>query len=254
MIKQQIQEYWDRQPCNINHSQKPLGSAEYWQEVTAKKYRAEPHILDFANHSAWSGKRVLEVGCGLGTDAEQFARAGAVYTGIDFSPRSAELTQQRFDTFGLTGRIFSADIETVELSQFEPPYDLVYSFGVLHHTPNATAAVNNIRKLMAAGSEFRLMLYAKHSWKNALIESGYAQPEAQSGCPLAQTYDEAMVRHLLKDFSKINVEQAHIWPWQVDLYKQNIWQMEPWFAAMPADMFAALEKKLGWHLLITAKY
>lgn len=254
MIKQQIQEYWDRQPCNIKHSQKTLGSAEYWQEVTAKKYRAEPHILDFANHKEWAGKRVLEVGCGLGTDAEQFARAGAIYTGIDFSPRSVELTQQRFDTFGLSGKIFSADIETVDLSLFDPPYDLVYSFGVLHHTPDAATAVSNIRQLMKPGSTLRLMLYAKHSWKNSLIESGYAQPEAQSGCPLAITYDEPMVRYLLKDFRNIKIEQTHIWPWQIDKYKQNIWELEPWFAAMPTEMFQSIEKKLGWHLLISANY
>lgn len=252
-MKDQIQAYWDRQPCNINHSKQLVGSPEYWAEVTAKKYRAEPHILKFANHAAWAGKRVLEVGCGLGTDAEQFARAGADYTGVDFSQKSLDLARGRFDTLGLEGRFFVADAENLDPGQLGQAYDLVYSFGVLHHTPSPSQAVAGIRRILRPGGEFRLMLYASNSWKNIMIENGLAQPEAQGGCPLARTYTKGQVYDLLKEFVDIRIEQTHIWPWQVDKYKQNQWEKEPWFAAMPDEMFSALEKSLGWHLLISAR-
>jgi 2-polyprenyl-3-methyl-5-hydroxy-6-metoxy-1,4-benzoquinol methylase len=87
-IKERIVNYWNNQPCNIGHSDYPVGTEEYFNAVTAKRYRAEPHILDFAGFHLWRGLRVLEVGCGIGTDAEQFARHGAEYVGIDLSTES----------------------------------------------------------------------------------------------------------------------------------------------------------------------
>jgi len=87
-ILEKIQQYWNNQPCNVLHSKEPVGTERYFEEVSAKRYRAEPHILDFAGFHLWRGKRVLEIGCGIGTDAEQFARHGAEYVGIDISSDS----------------------------------------------------------------------------------------------------------------------------------------------------------------------
>ena len=72
-----VRRYWDARPCNIRHSPKPVGSKEYFDEVEARKYFVEPHIPGFAEFERWRGKRVLEVGCGIGTDSINFARAGA---------------------------------------------------------------------------------------------------------------------------------------------------------------------------------
>jgi hypothetical protein len=102
-------------------------------------------------------------------------------------------------------------------------------------------------------SVLKLMIYAKDSWKNIMIENGFDQPEAQSGCPIAFTYTREEARKLLDGFDIIDMQQEHIFPYEIETYRKNNHVKVPWFANMPEDMFKALEKHLGWHMLITAK-
>ena len=97
----QVKDFWDNRPCNIRHSNKEIGTREYFEEVTTKKYFVEPHIIPFANFDEWEGKKVLEIGCGLGTASQSFAEAGAIYTGVDISQTSLDLARKRFEVFGL---------------------------------------------------------------------------------------------------------------------------------------------------------
>src|SRR5262245_38295290 len=83
-----VHHYWNSRPCNLRHSPQPVGSKEYFDEVEARKYHVEPHIPKFADFASWKGKRVLEIGCGLGTDTMNFARAGASVTAVDLTERS----------------------------------------------------------------------------------------------------------------------------------------------------------------------
>lgn len=78
-----VQEYWDRRPCNIRHSSQPIGTRDYFDEVEARKYLVEPHIPEFAQFRRWDGKKVLEVGCGIGTDTINFARHDPTVTAVD---------------------------------------------------------------------------------------------------------------------------------------------------------------------------
>ena len=247
-----VRTYWDDRPCNVRHSQKEIGTREYFDEVERKRYTAEPHIPSFAGFSDTDGKKVLEVGCGMATEGINFARAGATYTGTDLSTESLDLAEKRFKVYNEKGNFYLGNSE--ELSSFVPveTYDLIYSFGVIHHSPHPEKIISEIKKYMNKDSTLKIMLYASESWKNYMIEAGYDQPEAQYGCPIANTYTKDEVRKLLDGFD-VTIEQYHIFPYQIEPYKRGEFVKQPWFEAMPDEIFEVLKKNLGWHLLITAK-
>lgn len=249
-----VEAYWDARPCNVRHSPKPVGSREYFDEVEQRKHFVESHIPDFAQFERWAGKRVLEVGCGIGTAAVNFARCGADYTGVELSKASLDLTRQRFEVYGLKGRLILGNAEELSTYVESNHYDLVYSFGVIHHSPNQRGIVEEIRKVIRDDGEFRCMLYAKNSWKDIMIEAGFDQPEAQRGCPYATTYTNEMVNELYKDvFEVVSATQAHIFSYVVEKYVNYEYELQPWFKAMPPEMFATLERRLGWHMLIVGR-
>jgi SAM-dependent methyltransferase len=249
-----VAEYWNRRPCNVRHSAAERGSRQYYDEVEQRRYFVEPHIPEFAQFQRWAGRRVLEVGCGIATDAVNFARAGADYTGVDVSETSLALARQRFDVFKLPGRFFLANAEDLARLLEPGSFDLVYSFGVIHHTPRPDAAAHQIRRLVKADGEFRLMLYARDSWKSAMIEVGLDQPEAQSGCPLALSYTRQQVHELLEPagFRILSITQDHIFPYVIEDYVRYEYKLQPWFSVMPSEVFRALQRRFGWHLLIVA--
>src|SRR5205809_1710992 len=111
-----VREYWNRRPCNLRHSLEPVGTREYFDQVEARKYLVEPHIPGFAQHARWAGKKVLELGCGIGTDTMNFARAGAQVTAVDLSTASLELARRRAEVFGLEDRIRFVEANAERLS------------------------------------------------------------------------------------------------------------------------------------------
>lgn len=251
-IENIIRSYWNNQPCNVKHSSFPIGSKEYFDEVRQKRYYVEPHILKFADFNAWRGKRVLEIGCGIGTDAVEFARAGADYTGIDISTASLSIAKDRFKVYNLHGNLLNLDATSDQLPQLGT-FDLVYSFGVLHHYPNVNKVIDSISTMLSPNGKFKFMVYAEHSWKYAMIKKGLDQFEAQADCPYAEVYTREKIHNLLNDkFTVDSIEQDHCFMYQVDLYKQGQYKLEPWFEHMTEEVRHAVKTQLGWHLLVTA--
>jgi SAM-dependent methyltransferase len=247
----QVEKYWDQRPCNIRHSNANPGSYEWSHDVTVRKYFVEPHIPRFANFAAWKGAQVLEIGCGIGTDTLEFLRAGVKrIDAVDVSAQSLILARKRaqYEAFKGTYTFWHANAE-----DWLPggPFDLVYAFGVLHHTPHPERVLERARARMNPGAALRVMIYAHWSLKRITRQ----QPEAQAGCPIAKTYSSHEVRELIEKagFRVLNIEKTHIFPYRVDDYIEHRYVKHWPYRVMPAAMFAWLERKLGWHLLVTAR-
>jgi SAM-dependent methyltransferase len=248
-----VRNFWNARPCNIRHSQKPVGSAEYCKEVQERKFFVESHIPSFADFPRWKGKSVLEIGCGIGAAAFAFVEAGAEYTGVELSESTLDVCKQCFGSLGISGTFYVADAENLSSVVPVKPYDLIYSFGVIHHSPNQPKIIEEAKKFMGPDSELRIMLYSKYSWKSFMILLGFDQPEAQYGCPIATTYSANDVRKLLTGFEVISIEKDHIFPYNVEEYKKyNYVKRFPW-NILPAPVMRWVEKKLGWHMLIRAR-
>jgi 2-polyprenyl-3-methyl-5-hydroxy-6-metoxy-1,4-benzoquinol methylase len=267
---QSVSDYWNRRPCNIRHSPKPVGTREYFNEVEARKYYVEYHIPRFAEFPRWEGKRVLEIGCGIGTDTINFARHGAHVTAVDLTEKSLDVARQRARVFGLEDRIqfYQANAEELYNSVPVEPYDLVYSFGVIHHTPHPERALQAIRRYMHAGSEIKIMVYHRRSWKVMwmLLRSGKLKfwkvgeliakhSEAETGCPITYSYTRREGRRLLEEqgFAVTDVWADHIFPYVVREYKEYRYCKEWYFRWMPRPLFRALERGFGWHLCLTGR-
>jgi ubiquinone/menaquinone biosynthesis C-methylase UbiE len=266
-----VREYWNSRPCNLRHSPEPVGTRAYFDQVEARKYLVEPHIPGFAQFERWAGKRVLEVGCGLGTDTMNFARAGAKVTAVDLSTASLELARQRAEVFGLQDRITFVEANAERLSEFVEPahYDLVYSFGVIHHTPHPDRALDQIRRFFTGPqTTLKMMVYYRWSWKVFAIvlkeahgafwrldEVVARNSEAQTGCPVTYTYTKQSLRHWLEDtgFAVDDIFVDHIFPYHVPDYVQYRYVKAFPFNLLPNAAMRALERRLGWHLCVTAK-
>ncbi len=263
---EQVGAYWDARPCNLRHSPQPLGTREYFDEVEARKYRVEPHILTFADFSRWQGKKVLEIGCGLGTDTINFARAGAQVTAVELSETSLALARRRAEIFGLDITFHQGNAE--ELTSLVPiePYDLIYSFGVIHHTPHPRRVIEEMRRYMDRDSLLKLMVYHRHAWKVFWILLKYGRgafwkleelvarhSEAQTGCPITYTYTRASIQELLSGLEILSSQVDHIFPYKIQDYLRYRYTRVWYFRYLPASFFRWLERRWGWHLCVTAK-
>ena len=261
--------YWNSRPCNIRHSNKSQETVEFFDEVAIKKYKTEPHKYDFLELEKWKGKWVLELGCGLGTDAIQFAKAGANIVCVDLTDNSIKLCSKNFELHGLKGEFYVGSIE--ELEKFLPEtykgmFDLVYSFGVIHHTPNPSNVIEQVKKFIKPTGEFRFMVYSKFSYKLFWLMNSYSQwsfenvdeliqnySEAQSGCPVTYTYTFDEVSDLLgKNFAIEKIWKDHIFKYDIEKYKNNIFIPDKPFENISDEYFKKLEKELGWHTMCIA--
>ncbi|MDQ3799085.1 MAG: class I SAM-dependent methyltransferase [Acidobacteriota bacterium] len=267
---EKVQDYWNARPCNIRHSTAEIGTKEYFDQVEWRKYFVEPHIPAFAEFDRWRGKKVLEIGCGIGTDTMNFARAGAEVTAVDLSSESLKLAKKRAEVFGLSDRINFYEVNAERLSDYIPAekYDLVYSFGVVHHSPHPEKIIAEVRNnFVHADSTLKLMVYYRYAWKVfwILMKEGKGtfwnldrhiarSSEAQTGCPVTYSYTKKTIHDLLGDgFKAEDVFVDHIFPYRIPDYVKYEYVKEWYFRYLPENVFRALERKFGWHLCVTAK-
>jgi len=161
-LKQQVAQYWDSQPCGSFASQAAPGERSFYEEVTRHRYARQPYMQELVGFDDYAGQRLLEVGCGLGTDLRQFALGGAQVVGIDLSARSVRLARRHFEVYQTRGDFCNSDAENLPFAS--ATFDVVYSFGVLHHTPHTQRALDECFRVLKPGGRLILMLYNSHSW------------------------------------------------------------------------------------------
>ena len=161
-LKERVRAFWQANPCGVKFADAAPGTRLFYELVEAHRYTKEWHIPIAADFASARGLKVLEIGCGLGTDGAQFAEAGADYTGVDLTSAAVELARKRFELFDLPGKFQTADAENLDFG--DESFDLVYSHGVLHHTPDTQKAIEEIHRVLRPGGRAVVMLYHRDSY------------------------------------------------------------------------------------------
>ena len=160
--KSRVQEFWEAEPCGAAHGEALEGSPEFFANVERTRDELEPFIPAYADFAGARGRRVLEIGVGVGTDFIRFVRAGAIATGVDLTEHAVALVRRRVELEGLEAEMVQADAERLPFA--DGAFDRVYSWGVLHHTPDSRRAIAEALRVLAPGGDACIMLYSRHSW------------------------------------------------------------------------------------------
>lgn len=165
------QNLWDTKAVGSDRAQQAeKGSREYFDRIRSYRYGYEtPFIPTTFDFKSLRGKRVLEIGVGNGIDAVEMMHNGAIYTGLDITENHLDLTKRNIDLVGLsslTSRLIQGDLLSIDLRE---QFDVVYSFGVLHHIAHESDYLRKIHSLIKPGGELRIGVYSKYSFFNAYL-------------------------------------------------------------------------------------
>lgn len=162
-LKGEVRNFWNKQSCDTDRTSQPKFSKEYFEEIESFRYYDQPFIHQFAQFSRYRDKKVLEVGYGAGSDFIQWLRAGARVTGIDLTLEAFDNVRNRIQVYNLPSpedvRVGDAEHLPFESNTF----DLGYSFGVLHHTPDTIKAISEVVRVVKPGGEVKIMIYNRRS-------------------------------------------------------------------------------------------
>lgn len=161
-ITDKVRDYWNKGSCGTDQTDAPKYSLAYFEEVEAFRYAHEPFIRGFAQFSQWKDKKVLEVGYGAGTDFLQFAKAGAELYGVDLTEEAAENVTRRLALYGVSAR--DIRVCNAEHLPFDSgTFDLVYSWGVIHHADDTEQCLREIARVAKPGGRVKIMIYNYNS-------------------------------------------------------------------------------------------
>jgi SAM-dependent methyltransferase len=207
--------YWDAEPCGTRDLP-PDDRRAFFTELERERYQWEPYIPRFARFERGRGKRVLEVGVGAGTDFVQWVRAGAIATGVDLTTRGVELTRERLTLEGLSADVRQANAEALPFA--DASFDHVYSWGVLHHSPDTPRAIAEVQRVLRPGGTATIMIYHLHAWVPLTVWVVQGPGKGRPLLPLrraiadhlespgTKAYTRAEARRLFSAFSSAHIE------------------------------------------------
>jgi len=260
-LKAEVKAFWNRQSCDTEQAGSQKFSREYFEEIEQFRYTTQPFIHSFAQFTRYHGKRVLEVGFGAGTDFIQWLRAGAIATGIDLTEEGLANLTHRIKVYGLPEpeRLQVGDAE--QLTFQSNSFDLGYSWGVLHHTPDTEKAIGELVRVVRPGGEIKIMLYnryslcAFHCWaKYALLKGRpwkslrWALWNHQESIG-TKAYTRTEVHRML---SALNLTDI-----RMEAFMMNtdgmIHKAPPIFHPLARSAVALMQSWFGWYLAISAR-
>lgn len=173
-LKDRVRSHWQEEPCGTRFGEAGDRRA-YFDSIARQRYAVEPYIADFARFADFAGKRVLEIGVGAGSDFENWVRNGAHATGIDLTQAAVELTAERLALAGYDAGGYDLRVGDAEALDFpERTFDLVYAWGVVHHSPDTEACLREIFRVLKPGGAAKIMVYASFSMTGILLWGRYA--------------------------------------------------------------------------------
>jgi len=252
---------WSSVPCGSSYSALNDFSKDHFGDIEAYRYKAHPWLRAILNSLDVQGKRVLEIGYGAGSDHAVLAQRGGEMHGIDLTPRSLEVTKAHLAVHGCTSKLVVGD---AELLPYEVNYfDFVYSFGVIHHSPNTEQIVQEIHRVLKPGGKAFVTVYHKHSiffWWSVfvlgfVVRGGWRRRTLRQQLSLIEhpnnnenmvirLYTASQFKQLFKSFSQCTTYVRHLSPCDIDLvdllYRDRVRQT-------PALAF--LQRFLGWYVV-----
>jgi 2-polyprenyl-3-methyl-5-hydroxy-6-metoxy-1,4-benzoquinol methylase len=246
-----VRSYWNEYVNDIEVTDLPIGSAEFFQALERYRYEKIDYLKDYVGFERYAGKKVLEIGCGVGIDLLQFARAGALVSARDLTENAVRLATANLAREGYRGDIRVGNAEALDFP--EAAFDVVYSHGVLHHTVDTQRAIGEVHRVLRAGGEAIVMLYNRYSWFNLVaILSGTPIEHARKDAPIVRRYSTGECRRLFRAFGEVRIHVDRF-PKRTLKYhnlfaKLNNYLLVPFFEVLPD----ALKRPFGWHIMIRA--
>ncbi len=245
-----IRDYWNEHIHDLEVATQPVGSIGFFDELDEYRFDKLRYLQKVVDFSGFKGKKLLEVGCGVGIDLVRFAQGGSEVTGIDLANVSIKLAQENFQKRGLSGEFRVMNGEEL---QFEPDsFEIVYAHGVLQYTANASKMVKEIQRVLRPDGEAIMMVYNRNSWLNAMskvVNVGLEHEDA----PVLKKYSIGEFKQLLKSFSTYTIVPERF-PVETRLHqgiKGALYNKV--FVKLFNLLPKSLVKSLGWHLMAFVK-
>src|SRR5438094_4772897 len=165
-LKRRVAAHWESEPCGTRGIA-AVDRLAFFRAVEEERYAQEPFIREFAGFERARGRRVLEIGVGAGSDYVNWLRGGARAVGVDLTQAATALTRERCTLEGLAPALSRTDCEALPFG--DGSFDVAYSYGVIHHSPDTRKAVAEIRRVLKPGGVAKVMIYHTPSITGLLL-------------------------------------------------------------------------------------